>query len=327
MVTVRHFFILLIFLAIAQAGFSQHAEGEQGDNWLLVYGFRESPILHYSYDRYSKEDIARFKEKMEALKNAQMTDGWEGVYFPGGDDPVGFSQLRWDSKAGFLKFHIYTCLPELRSINYGSVRSDPDSLELIPDVFDDSPRTAAPQQFIKVKWGDRYYLVGESSLSAFAEKAVGIYLDPEFSDKWAGFWVKGDFEKPFAGLPVFPEAYKKFARLPIEARIIRLEKRTIEKGKSVGNTIYGSDTAFYRLIINAGRDKGVKEGMVFDIPGTNDEISITRVYQKSAVGIVARYINDDDKSEFYWEDGKKIPYPKLTNSLSVKTQIGRFSSL
>ncbi len=124
----------------------------------------------------------------------------------------------------------------------------PDAVQIIPEFTENSPRKQTSVRYVKVKWNDRLYLVEESSLPAFAEKAVGIYVEPkdtsnENYQKWTNNWVKGDLEKPLTGLPEFPLSYKKFQRSPIEGKIISVGRRTIENEKTVGNTTF-SDSSF-----------------------------------------------------------------------------------
>jgi len=171
-------------------------------------------------------------------------------------------------------------------------------------------------------------LVEESSLPAFAEKAVGIYVEPkdtsnESYQKWANNWVKGDLEKPLTGLPEFPPNYKKFQRLPIEAKITSVGKRNVENEKTLGNTTY-SEAAFYEITISAGKNKDVKEGMSFEIPEIENSLYITQVNSKTAVGIISRPIDVNKNDECFGDNFDKIFCPKIKNGLKVKTQIGLF---
>ncbi len=322
-------FVFVVILSL-QICFGQNTEeAKPTENWLLEYNIYSVPFLSYRYDRYSKEDVTKFREKLDLFKNAKYSDEWEGVYFAGHEETVGFSQLQIDSNIGFTNLYIYSCLPELRYINYGGIINTPDYIHLSPEFVEKSLRKSQPVTYIKVKWGDRHYLVEESSLTAFAEKAVGIYIDSEDESienrqKWANCWVKGDLEKDLTGLPEFPANYKQFQRLPIETKIISVRKRTIETEAELDNIFYSGETAVYKVTIGAGKDKGVKRGMHFDIPEISDEIFITEVKQNISTGIVIRTINDNKNDLCYDENSKETSCPKIKSSLKVKTRIGDF---
>jgi hypothetical protein len=225
------FLIFIILLASFQICFGQTEQDEQPtENWLKQYGIYSDQFLYHRYDRYSKEDIVNARKTLDLLVNSKSTDEWEGTYSSGYDETVGFSQFRWQSGVGFVSFYIYTCLPELRHINYGKIINTPDAVQIISEAGEISSRRNSSTRYIKVKWNDRHYLVEESALSAFAEKAVGIYVESEDASdenfgKWARNWVKGDFEKPLTGTPEFPSNYKNFQRSPIETKIVAVGKK------------------------------------------------------------------------------------------------------
>lgn len=326
----RLIFVFLLLLVTFQLCFSQAAEEVQpSGNWLKQYNIYPTEFLYQRLDRYSKEDIAKFREKLESLNASKSNDEWEGIYSVGYEETVDFSQIRWQSNVGFINFSIYTCLPELRRLNYGKAINSPDSILFLSEYAENSPRKQIePVKYVKIKWNERFYLVEESSLLAFAEKAVGIYVEPqdgsnENPQQWANNWVKGDLEKPLTGLPEFPASYKKFQRLPIETKIVSVGKRTVEEEKTIGGATY-SNSAFYAVTIGAGRDKGVKEGIIFDVPEIETTLQITQVNPKNAVGFITQYIDDDKNDKCVDDNGNKILCPKIKNGLKVKTQIGNF---
>jgi len=70
--------------------------------------------------------------------------------------------------------------------------------------------------------------------------------------------------------------------------------------------------------------KGIKKGMVFKVPATNDFILITQVEQNSAVGILDRGI-DENKNDYCHDDNfNQIVCPKIKSSLEIKTIVGEF---
>lgn len=325
------FLFVLVWVLSMQVGFGQDSElSPSPESWLMEYNIYTTQPVYLRYDRYSKEDIVRFREKLDLLKTAKFSDEWEGIYYRGVGDDVGISSFRLDSKAGFVNFYIYTCFPELRYINYGQVSNITDFIIITPEFAIDSSRKASPVKYIKIKWNDRNYLVEDSSLPAFAEKIVGIYVEPEDAadenyQKWANYWVKGGTEKKLTGLPEFPPSYKKFQRLPIETKITAVGKRTMEKEIKTADWLWSAEEiAVYHLTIGGGADKGIKKGMIFHIDELDENILITEVKKNSAVGILARTI-DEQKNDYCQDDEyNQIACPKIKPYLKIKTEIGLF---
>lgn len=321
--------ILICLFAISQISLGQYVEDFQpAENWLKQYTNYNEQFLYHRFDRYSKDDVVKFKEKFNSLNNSKNKDDWDGIYSVGYGDEVGFSQLRLKSDAGFVSFYVYTCLPELHYLNFGKIVKSLGTIQLLPEFGENSPRKATPLTYVKIKWSDRHYLVEESSVPAFAEKVVGTYVEPEDTSnenyrKWNNYWVSGDSEKPLVGLPQFPASYKKFQRLPIETKIISVGTRTVEEEKTLGNATY-YNSAFYTVTIGAGKDKGVKEGMIFDIPEIESSLQITQVNQRNANGIIVQDIDVEKKDKCVDDNSSKIACRKIKNNLKVKTQTGIF---
>ena len=54
----------------------------EGENWLQQYGiYYPTQTMVFRYDRYSREDTVKFREKLDLLKNAEFADEWEGTYY------------------------------------------------------------------------------------------------------------------------------------------------------------------------------------------------------------------------------------------------------
>lgn len=318
--------ISLFILAGAFLACPGQMDHDLEDNWLRHYGIYSEERIFFLYDRYSRDDLASFRRKLDAFKNAGTAGEWEGIFF---SDiiPIGLQELRLKAGVGYAEYYIYSCHPELRYIDYGKIVDTPDSVTLFPEYAADSPRKSKIVKYIKVRWADRYYLVEESSLLGFAEKAVGIYLEPaadsDVQEKWQNYYVAGDTEKPLTGLPVFPGRYKRFQRFPIDARIIKVGSRKIEKEKVIGNRIYG-EAAFYTVTVNAGRNKGIRKDMTFVSPDTGEEVFITNVYPKFSLGLVQRSI-DENKNDYCLDDeGTQNPCRKILPQLRITTPIGNF---
>lgn len=324
----RLFLILLIFTSSLSICFGQaNDEFIEGDNWVNQNGLYPNLFISFRYDHYSRKDLLKFREKLDGLKTAKFTDEWEGTYRNQVVE-IGFSELRFDSNVGFIDFYIYTCFPELRYANYGKIIDTPEYIQFIPEFAADSPRKLKPVKFIKVKWDEIYYLVDESGLLEFSEKAAGIYVDSETDSveepqKWLKYWVKGNFEKELTGLPVFPSSYKSFQRSPIKARVIAVGKRTFEAEKTISRKYserYYENVFVYPITIDVGRNKGVKKGMSFFSDQNADEIYISEVKENTAIGFVIRE-TDDNKNDVCYnaESSDPMPCPKLKNQLKVKT--------
>jgi hypothetical protein len=323
----RNITVLILILGLSiRICFGQ--EAEQSENWLQEYGFYQYPTLVFRYDRYSKADLVKFREKLDLMKNAKFADEWEGSYFSDLDQ-LGVSSFRWDSNVGFIELYIYTCFPELRHINYGKVVNAPDYVEMFPEFAADSPRKSLPVRYVKVRWNDRRYLVEESSLAAFAEKVVGIYVEPQDDEtaelqKWSNYWVSGDteIETEVNGLPQYPSSYKQFERFPIKTKLTSVGKRTIESEKEIENNYYTNEVAIYPVTIGAGKSKGVKVGMSFYLSETGDKILITQVNQNSSNGIIIREF-DEDKNEYCLDkDFSPVACRKIKTSMKAETQVG-----
>jgi len=319
--------LLLILLMVSQLCLGQTVEDEQPtENWLKKYTGYNEQFLYHRFDRYSTDDVIRFREKLDLLNNSKNTDEWNGTYTVGTDDTVGFSQLRLKSDVGFASFYVYTCLPELRQINYGKIMQTDETIKLMPEFGKDSPRKSQLVTYVKVKWNNNRYLVEESSLSAFAEKAVGVYVEPkdvssQDSFKWNNYLVSASDEDNLTGLPEFPASYNKFQRSPIEAKIVSIGARTVEE-KTLGNASY-SESAFYEVKVDAGENKKLKEGMIFEIPESESEVFIIKVNAKSSIGLIRRDIDENDKSDLCRNDEfNQIPCPTIKTPIKIKTIVG-----
>lgn len=298
---------------------------DREDNWLRHYGIYSEDQIFFRYDRYSKDDLANFRQKLDVVKNAGTVGEWEGVFF---SDiiPIGLQELRLKAGVGYAEYYVYSCHPELRYMDYGKIVDTDDSITLLPEFAVDSPRKSKVVIYIKVRWADRYYLVEESSLLEFAEKAAGIYAKPDndsdAQEKWQNYYVTGDIEKPLTGSPVFPERYKKFQRLPIQTKVTNIGRRKIERDKDLGNRSF-SEAAFYPVTIGAGKSKGVKKGMVFVIPETGDKVFIINVGFNSSTGLVPRYL-DDQNEDCRNSEGQQIPCLRILPRMKTTTKIGAF---
>lgn len=324
------FLFLIVIFSRSLIHAQELAESEIGD-WVYKYGLHDELYTNFRYENYSVADTVKFREKLDLIKISEPRNEWEGTYVDGFSE-VSVPIFRWNSRDGFIYYYINTCYPSLESIDYGNAIDTSEYVELLPEKTDDSPRKTVPSRYVKVKWGKDFYLVKESSLQAFAEKAVGIYVETEEDaenenfQKWSDFMVNRDESIPIEGLPQLPPGYRKFQRAPIEAKILTVGKKTIKK-EDIEGTFDSGETIFYTIRIDAGKNKNVKVGMKFDIPETKEEFVITKVNQNSSVGLVSRNIDDNKKDSCYGNvngEYKNFVCPQIKSSFKVKTQIGRF---
>lgn len=268
--------------------------------WLGEYiRFSELPILQPVYSNYSELDLDNFRSRLKTIHSQTDKNEWEGRFIPGGMDNVGISILDLSVASGFTSFYVYTCTPELRSISYGSVINRPDMIELVSEIPLGSPRKPTRSRLIKVKWGEHLYLVEERSLAVWAEKAVGRHVPSQdgYEQNWTDYWESGNLEVPLNGIPSLPLRFQHLSRAPIEASIVSLRPRTTESEFSSGMTYHGGNSAVYRVVINAGRNSGVKKDMTFSVAGTFDELTITKVGHRTSEGVVVRAINDETQRD------------------------------
>lgn len=284
----------LFFLLIA--GFCFGQESVADENWIGEIGgfYCCSPFITYRYDDFTIEDVERAKQKLKSIKKFTSGSEWEGIYYR--SVSVGDDRMVWDSEGGFFAFYYYH---ELRSLNYGQIKELPGLIELVsekPLTASFAKRTSAKtdDRLVKVKVGERHFLVEENRVRDFAERAVG--LSTELED-YSYYWSKAeDDEKKVFGLPVLPAGYKRFSRNPLEARIISVgRKKIIPNEQSAKEFNFGE--IHYPVTLNAGKNKNVKSGMNFFVEDLGEWIEITKVFQKHSTGKISRIFGEGNKEQ------------------------------
>lgn len=291
----KTFLTFFIFLAVSQIFFAQEYERES--NWIgeitgdYCGGYQD---LTYNYKTFTKQDVIKAKEKLKFIKQVEARNEWEGVYSRG--TAIGDSRLIWNSSGGFINFY---CYHNLDFLNYGKTEESLNFVELISE----KPLNSKPDKkqiaearikLIKVIFGKRHYLVPENHLKNFCERAVGLSTDLQ---DYSYYWMKvEDSEKEVFGLPVLPEEYKHLLRHPVEVLVIGFENKKIVRHKFNDGTINYSEI-HYPVTLNAGKNKRIKLGMNFLIQDTGEWIEITKVFQKTSVGIIRRYFSENNQEE------------------------------
>jgi hypothetical protein len=313
------FILFLILIAPCLVLAQEDFESEYVDNWIdSVTKELGGTQLRQIYRRYSSGDAFAAKEQLKLIAADNPIDEWEGLYYI--DAPLTVANLHLSANLGYVNYSIYTCSVELRSLNYGRVKSLPEFIQLIPEFAENSPRTTlnSPKKLVKVKWGERHYLVDESSIKSFVEDAAGVWVANDDSN-FIQFWIKkADAEKNIEGLPMLPESYKHLLRQPIETTIISVGKRRIEQERFDDGSIM-SENSLVSVVINAGKEMNVKEGMRFYVSELDEWVEVTKVKQKTSLAVLKRMLHEG-KEDCYDNEHKPMPCPKSLVGMSVITK-------
>ncbi len=314
----------LIILSVSGFCFGQVVEDE---NWIkeiageYCSGYR---YLTYQYKTFSKENVAKAKEKLKLIKQSVPKNEWEGIYTNRGV-AIGDDGLVWNSRGGFLSFY---CYHELTSLDYGSIKESPDSVELVSEksvisTANKKQIAKTENKLVKVKFGERHFLVPENLLKYFTAKAAG--LSTNMDESYSNYYLDKveDIEKAIFGLPILPAEYKHFLRYPIKAKIISAgSKKIIPNEQSTKE--FNFDDIHYPVTLNAGKNKNIKIKMNFFVEDLGEWIEITKVFQTKSIGFIRR-----DFDENGWEQcrdseggsGQLIPCKEIKVGMMSKTKV------
>lgn len=313
------FLISLIILSISGLCFGQKVV--EDENWLREIAGEYCSgysILTYQYKNFSKQDVANAKEKLKLIKQFVPKNEWEGVY-ANRSVAVGDEGLVWNSEGGFFSFY---CYHDLRSLNYGKVKGSADFVELVseePAISNNKKQAAKIEnKLIKVKIGERHFLVPENYLNDFTVEAAG--LSTKLQNYSFYYWEKvDDIEKKIFGLPILPEKYKNFLRFPIETEITRIGSRKIAKARSFPP----SEEIHYPVTLKAGKNDGLKKQMNFFVEDLGEWIQITKVFQTSSNGFIRRDFNENRQEQCFNNEGGSgliIPCKEIKIGMKARTK-------
>lgn len=322
-------FLTLVLALACVLTVRPHTLPEQPEeNWMRPLGLYSEQYLFHRYDRYSQNDLEKFKTRVANVLKAGSQDGWEGSYLREDEAGIFFSRISWSKGDGYFSFGIETCYPELRRIDFGRIISDQDTVRFVSEF----PKRSADERYVKVRWGHRRYLVAEESLAAFMEKAAGLYVEPENNEDerfqlWSDYWVtsENDEDPVPTGLPQLPDKYKHLSKAPLTAKVSSSAKRQIRSDVQHGWTFYTAPSAVYELTFSTGSNAGLKKGMVLISPATQESVFITSVSASRAKGELVRAIDDETKADHCLnDDAEKLPCPRIRVGDIFSTPVGKF---
>jgi len=280
--------ILIAFFIILSVSAVVLGQGDGTDeNWLSGLGgiYVNYDRITYAYNDFTIADVTAAKQILKSFRQNPAKDEWEGAYF--GNTGIGDSGLVWSANDGFLSFYFYH---ELKSLNYGRVKTSSSFMQMISEKISNvntkRKNTLHGNKLIKIRIGERHYLVPEIHLREFCRLAAGLNTEPE---DFNYYWLKAeDYKKKGSGLPVLPSEYRQLLQFPIDVEIMRLGQRKILRSSQMSD----SEEIQYPVTINVGANKRLKRGMNFFVEDLGEWIQITKVFQRNAVGVIKRDFND-----------------------------------
>jgi hypothetical protein len=316
-------FIILTGLLILSFQVSFGQDFQEDENWLGEQGYPQA-FLSHNFKTYSKDDVIKAKQKLLLIKQSSTNDEWEGYYQQYGElSQIG---LIWNNQSVFIDYYIYTCSIELRGLGFGNVSASADSILLNyekPRYSTKKMLNRAERTLVKVKIGERHYLVPEDRLKEFCEYSVGrLFGQKEYEMSVRYWWKVSNDKNKSESLPILPDKYSKFVVKPVEAKIIKVGKVTVENRKTNEDKIESGDI-YHFITIDAGKNQNVKKGMNLYIPELDETAIIEKVFLKSSVAIIYRDFHET-RTERCWDENHKIKTcPKISVRMYAKT-IGSF---
>lgn len=132
--------LVFILLVVAFCHESSFAQFDEYGRWKT--GLYYEPV-QINYRSYSESDFTNVLTRLEAIKSdsSGLMDEWAGDYSAQSGE-VNVIKLRWSSQAGFVLLNFYSCLPELRGLDFGTVTATPDYILLTYQTSRRSGRSA-----------------------------------------------------------------------------------------------------------------------------------------------------------------------------------------
>jgi hypothetical protein len=293
----------------------------EDQNWLKGFNTEADYVellLYWDMKAFSLHDVARGKARLKVVRQFSPQNEWEGVYYA--NTGIGDDKFIWNAQGGFFSFYFYHTL---KSFEFGRVVDSAGFVELDYEKpqFSIAPKKPdSKTKLIKVRIDETRFLVPEILLNDFCERAAGLTTQP---DDFNYYWIKDeDMEKRRDGLPILPAGYQKFLRYPVETKVISIGKRKIIPNEQSAKE-YNFDDIHYPVTLNAGHNKGLKEGMNFFVEDLGEWIQISNVFQKASLGFIRRDFDENGKEECWDSEGgsgQKTECRKIRIGMKAKTK-------
>lgn len=311
---------IVVFLTIlfsSQIYLGQELEGER--NWYKDTKGIDDYYSKYRYKFYTRDDVEKAIKKYYLIQEYSFNNNeWEGVYTTG--TMLGHMELRWNAAGGFVISNLYHSLDGL---DFGSAKDKTDSVKLTSEKSSKIKRKSIfSTNLIKVKYGDKHFLVPEKRLRDFAKRAVGLSSD--LQDYGYYLYKIDEIDNKIYGLPEFPKKYRHFLRLPIETQITNVGKRIIHQNKfDDGRVNY--EVVYLYVTLGAGKNEKVRVGMHFFVEELNEWIEIIKVNSVRSFGRIKRdFFNETGKEtcrEMELGQGIGTPCLKIKVGMKVATKV------
>ncbi len=236
-------------------------------------------------DEIKNPFVERYKSISKNLEDEPQSNEWVGQYSRQ-LAPTWSELLVWDQRNGFVALRD-TCSNGARAwVNYGGASFLNGALHFSPERNKQSDFVLAlpSTEFTPVKWGAQHWLVPSNQLSLFAY-AVNSRSDDPYH---IAYLKSADTDKSQARFPELPSKYRAILGLPtIKARIV-----------VIGDV---SDLWGSIMTIDAGRDRGVIEGMSFWLVGEKGVTVTTRVTEVSDRTSLVKVVESGRSGDFVKE--------------------------
>ena len=280
---------------------------DEDSNWFKLVKDRDDYYSRFDFTRYSTEDVIAAAALYRKIEETTPADEWEGVYSTGIE--VGDNELRWRSNQGYVFHYVYHTLGDLQ---YGRILSEPVFVRLESARTNQKKKSPLfTNRLVKVKIGQRHYLVPESRLKDFAERAVGRETDHDVY--WTYWWKKDEDDLNGEGLPVYPKQYAHLILLPIETKILRIGRRTVVPSKSTTESV-NYDDIYISVTLAHGANRGLKRGMDLFVPDLGEWIEVVKVSPRGSVGRIRRDFSLEGVEQC-WDSEKGLGMPTTCKKL------------
>jgi hypothetical protein len=281
----------------------------EDSSWYREIGRPYDGYSGFDFTKYSKEEITTAKAKFLQVESDKSLNEWEGLYSR--QTMLGQAELIWSSRHGFVYAYVYHTLA---SIDFGRVVLQGDSILLVSERKPArGVSTFINGEHIRVKLGERHFLVERSRLKDFAIFAAGLEV-PEgrrsreiYTEEGFFWWKVGDETKQIADVPVFPTRYASLVRKPIRSRVVAVGRVRVKRTKP-----QTSDRAFIdhlrSITLSGGSRQGVRVGMTFWIDELEERVEVVSVRSSQSVAQLSRSVDDGREHCHRYENNSQVTF-------------------